>query len=275
MDFVQAGHGRLLENGGLLPPRFRLDGRRPVPYASRYEWLCIDVYISVGCVPISYLLLAPSSGLGGADLDAFDQALKIYDRVGLVGAANGEKDWRASLSWTAIGAEVHARLGGKGLRPCWGSLERPPLALLGLVARRPAAASCRSVGRCSCQQLDLHLLLTAPAHGRAGHLLWHGGCRRGRVVPRAVARTSELTLAAVLAPLAETNLAAQFDAQAFAMDTSPSHRAICHVPLPESVTRALWSTGERRGGYTRLETRARAALRGLGPLGRGWRRPLR
>lgn len=57
VDFVQAGHDRLLEGG---PPRSRLGGRRPFPYASRYEWLCIDDYISVGRVPISQLLPAPS-----------------------------------------------------------------------------------------------------------------------------------------------------------------------------------------------------------------------
>lgn len=92
VNFVQAGHGRLLEEGGLLPPQFRLDGCRPVPYAPRCEWLCIDDYIFIGRIPMSQHLPVPLSDLGGADLEAFDQALKIYDQAGLLGAVNREKD---------------------------------------------------------------------------------------------------------------------------------------------------------------------------------------
>ena len=83
-------------------------------------------------------------------------------------------------------------------------------------------------------------------------------------LPRRAA--SELVLCAVLAPLAETDLSAPFDKRVFAMDASTTHGAVCSTPVPTDIARTLWQTCERRGGYTRLETRARAALRALGRL---------
>jgi len=77
---------------------------------------------------------------------------------------------------------------------------------------------------------------------------------------------TELSLAAVLAPLGEINLAAPFDSAVYAMDASPSHGAVCSTAVGEYVARTLWQTAERRGGYTRLETRARSALRSMGRL---------
>lgn len=79
-------------------------------------------------------------------------------------------------------------------------------------------------------------------------------------------KAGELVLAAVLAPLVESNLAAPVEPQVFAMDASPSCGAVCHVELPEPVAETLWTNGEWRGGYTRLEAKARAALRSLGSL---------
>ena len=50
------------------------------------------------------------------------------------------------------------------------------------------------------------------------------------------------------------------------MGASPSRGAICELDASTEIVRSLWEAGEKRGGYIRLETRARAFLRSMGRL---------
>ena len=83
-------------------------------------------------------------------------------------------------------------------------------------------------------------------------------------LPRRTA--NELALAAVLAPLAVTDLRVPVASKIWALDASPTKGAYVSTPGTAALRRALWRHGERRGGYSRLETGARAELRARGEL---------
>ena len=76
----------------------------------------------------------------------------------------------------------------------------------------------------------------------------------------------ELQLAAILAPLAMTNLRSEVLPCAYALDASPSAGAYTRTPLPLSVAEAFWRFGERKGGYSKLESLPRCLLRRKGAL---------
>ena len=90
-------------------------------------------------------------------------------------------------------------------------------------------------------------------------------------VPLTQRAASELAVAAVLAPLAETNLRAKVFPGLWAVDASPSHGAFTLAQVDQPAAAACWSSGERRGLYSRLEDPARARLRcwNLSPHGGG------
>ena len=76
----------------------------------------------------------------------------------------------------------------------------------------------------------------------------------------------ELLLAAVLAPLASTNVHAKCPAKVWCVDASPSAGAYCAAAVPQYLSKALWRTSERKAKYSRLEPRPRALLRAAGAL---------
>ena len=77
----------------------------------------------------------------------------------------------------------------------------------------------------------------------------------------------ELVLAALLAPLALTELDAPVCPTAFALDASLQWGAICETSLDPGLAAVWWDAGEKRGGYSRLDVPARAVRRSLGYLG--------
>ena len=76
----------------------------------------------------------------------------------------------------------------------------------------------------------------------------------------------ELLVASVLAPLAASNLRARVPARMWAMDASPSKGAWVAAPVSPELARAAWRHSERKGKYSRLETRPRQLLRAWGHL---------
>ena len=73
----------------------------------------------------------------------------------------------------------------------------------------------------------------------------------------------DLMLAAVLAPLGVTEIDAPILPPIFALDASPDWGAVCSAPVHPETARALWTRGNRRGGYTQLDVPARCLLRKL------------
>ena len=76
----------------------------------------------------------------------------------------------------------------------------------------------------------------------------------------------ELVLLAALCPLIMTNLAAPISDDFFATDASEFGGAIVETKVDSSLARALWRTGRRKGGKTRLKTREEILLRRIDPM---------
>lgn len=79
---------------------------------------------------------------------------------------------------------------------------------------------------------------------------------RLKQLPRVVAQ--ELCLAAILAPLMVTDLAAKTLPRIFATGASDRKGAIVETEVEDDLARVLHRTGVRKGGYHRLQTREEA-----------------
>eukprot|EP00435_Cladocopium_sp_Y103_P013722 s2211_g3.t1 len=81
-------------------------------------------------------------------------------------------------------------------------------------------------------------------------------------LPRSAA--NELVLLAALAPLAVSDLGAEYLPHIYATDASMFKGAICQALQPAVVVRALWKSCKSKGSYTRLLTPAELVLRSNG-----------
>eukprot|EP00435_Cladocopium_sp_Y103_P060225 s990_g22.t1 len=81
-------------------------------------------------------------------------------------------------------------------------------------------------------------------------------------LPRSAA--NELVLLAALAPLAVSDLGAEYLPYIYATDASMFKGAICQALQPAAVVRALWKSCKSKGSYTRILTPAELVLRSNG-----------
>ncbi len=88
--------------------------------------------------------------------------------------------------------------------------------------------------------------------------------------PWALLAVDDLLLAVALLHLAETDVTTPFAPWISALDASPSHGAVVDLDLPTGVARLLWNLPKKKGGYSRLDNKHRAALRATGRLFRDW-----
>lgn len=76
---------------------------------------------------------------------------------------------------------------------------------------------------------------------------------RPRILPLSRKIASELTVAAVLAPLAVSDLGAMFEDVVYSTDASDSHGAITSTGIPAHHV-AIWRACRSKGAYSRLKT---------------------
>jgi hypothetical protein len=240
VEFCQAGHFARLRAEGLLSDQSWCDGRRPVPRGELLELLCIDDYISAKKATWHEIQTET-----GADLASYDRALAAYAADELGGSL--AKDWRGRLTWQALGAEVDSS-------PPW-------------VARGYVSVGAPRARRLALSYISLRAARLPVLAGRLGATLasswtWAYNFQRPLMVvldqafgfatldetkfhPMNDTQSSEFAVAAVLAPLAETDLTAEVLDRVFAMDASPDYGAICETQVPAGAGRSLWETGEK------------------------------
>jgi hypothetical protein len=73
-------------------------------------------------------------------------------------------------------------------------------------------------------------------------------------------------LGGLLLPHAVTNSGSPINDTIAALDASPGWGAVCEARVSPALATTLWRTGERRGGYSRLETSLRCYRREVGDL---------
>ncbi|CAK0892050.1 unnamed protein product [Prorocentrum cordatum] len=260
VDVTQGGHLNLLRSYGLLAPENFIDGRAPFPRGDVVEGLCIDDYLVIG-------RHAYPPGESRRDLELFDRAGRLaYVDSSLSGSSS--KEVRDAERFVVVGAEVDssARMVEQGYVPVGAPVERRlPLAELCLRAaqlpRAPVALVDTLVG-----SLGAVFAYRRPLFVCLNHVYSFVAQDRtvDHVIPRAV--KDELGLASVLSIAAETDLTVPFSDVIYATDASPSFGAICTLGVSHALSSADWRCGERRGGYSRLDSRACGVLRSAGAL---------
>ena len=89
---------------------------------------------------------------------------------------------------------------------------------------------------------------------------------RGRLVRLDARDRDDLLLASVLAPIGVTEVDAPILPQIFGLDASPDWGAAAPTAVDPATARALWTRGNQRGGYTRLDSTAKCLLRRIGHI---------
>ncbi|CAJ1398946.1 unnamed protein product [Effrenium voratum] len=213
--------------------------------------LVIDDYRPVGLIPASCRALAAAkSAYKAASLSGSDEK-DIVDacQAKVAGAEIDSSPQNLDRGLCTVGAPREKRLALSAL-----SLE---------VARLPATTD--SLHQCLLGGWTSALLFRRPLMSILGTAF--GLCPTGvsnqneaKVValPRPVAQ--ELTLLAVLAPLAVSDLSATFGSTIYATDASDTKGGIVSAPCPVEAQRAMWRIDGRKGGYSRLLAKEEALL---------------
>ena len=253
VEVATCAHGQLLEDGGLLGGDTRLCSKAPFKGFKEAQGLVIDDYFSV-CV---HDLKDSSTPVC---TERLRRAKQVYESEALVGS--DDKDIVAQPVAKIAGAEVCS--GGATRALGIATLASPAqkrvsLALVSLESARLSHTS---------DALHLSLLggwtstllfrrplmaILATAHG----VVDASGVDARRPVLCALPRPAaqELTLLSVLAPLAQIDLSA---------DASEAKGGFVKAHVGVDVTRPLWRTASKKGGYSRLLAKEEAILAKFG-----------
>eukprot|EP00435_Cladocopium_sp_Y103_P017354 s93_g4.t1 len=238
VEFATDSHRNLLKQHGLLAETEELRSDRVFRGFKRLQGLVIDDYYSISITtdplrfPAAQREELKATG-PTASVRCFETAQLAYSQQGLLGSR--DKDVVDSCCAKVTGGELDSRLATRELG----------LTLLSAPVTKRLALPFMSL-------LDKAYKLVPTSE------LSQGEVRLIRQ-PRDVAE--ELVMLAILCPLMSTNLAATIDDRIYASDSSDKIGAFCQRPAPEQLVRALWRTGRRRGGYTRMLTREEALIR--------------
>ena len=250
-DFAAEAHTRVLRRAGSFPPERALCNGMPVPRSRAVEALVIDDHIGVA-------FDRPGESHNSQVLqDSFTRGAQAYQQVGLQASAG--KARRGDGHGVVLGAEFVAGstfLGGERSR-----------------RRILADASVAAATYGQCTRHHLRRLLGSWTHA----LLYRRVllCLFSEIfsfvgevtdaehevvrLPHSVRR--ELWMAAILAPLMVSNMAATFMEDIVCSDASPFGEGAASARVPKSLVTELWRHRERRGGYTRVMTQWAVQLR--------------
>ena len=244
----------LLREHGLLGEDGYLHGQRGIPNADVLEGLFID----------DYFVLDLGRNKTGKAEEKFATSQKAYAADNLYGSPH--KDIHGQSDGTLIGAEF---TGSEG----WA---RRGLVTVGAPRARRAALSWWTILALSKPRILgqlVHVLVgswnSIFMYRRPLFVLFatiYDALRlpRDRLVRLDARAKDDLLLAAVLAPLGVTEIDAPILPQIFALDASPSWGAVTSTVVAPATARALWTRGNQRGGYTRLDSHSKQILRTCG-----------
>ena len=235
------------------------------PESLLYQGLVIDDFYAIS---IERPELPPEAS---AAVGCLDKALLTYAEHGLLGSS--EKDVRGADTARVAGAELDASprtrqdgiIGAGALRSKRLSLASISLSLAALPSTTDVLHSCLMGGWVS---TFLHRRPLMSVFAKAFSLVRADLLDPSRPqtvhLPRRVA--DELVLAAALAPLAVSDIAAPFDDTIYATDSSEEGAAVVEASVSPCLSALLWRSSDRKGAATRLLSRAQAALRKIDPL---------
>ena len=262
VDVATSAHLSLLKGVGLLDEKSRLQSCTPLFDQSNCEGLCIDDYFAMSLETLGTPLQA-----SGAKLK-IDRALEAYQQAGILGSP--EKDAladKAKIVGAVCNSSAEARAQG--------------VVTLGAPIEKRIALSVISLQLCTLTHTTdvLHVCLTG---GWASAFMFRrplmGLLHRvydlvqGSVVdpnrpkicrlPRSVA--NEFVLAAILMPLASSDLSADFNTLLYCSDASSRMGAFCSASIPRDLSSVIWKACKSKGAYTRLLSQVESDIKRIG-----------
>ena len=264
VEYACQSHAGLLESIGLLARDRRLVANRPFRGSSLMEGLVIDDYFSIG-------IQKKDSLQSGPDVACFHAAQAAYDSHGLVGSPT--KDVVGEKVSKVIGAAINASpfalsrgvatLGSpshKRYALSWVSLQVAALRFTTDVLH-----VCLIGGWVSCLTFRRPLMAVL---NESFKLVDSSSVdsSKPRIVPLPRSVANELTLLALLCPLAVSDLCAKAHPEVFSTDASNSTGAICRSPISVDFAQILWRVSRSKGAYTRLLTPFESLVKKLGML---------
>ena len=263
VEIATQSHANLLRDWSLLHDNVRMVSNKPLPSLTEVQGLCIDDFFAISL---------EDRGTEADDtksLASLRTALQAYDRNALEGsphkdvfAADDAKVVGARLNTSAraaklgvatVSAPSEKRYGLSVLSLCVAQLSHVSdalhVSLLGgwtsvLVFRRNLMGILQ----------ESYKLVRSDSMDPSSPVL----------VPLTRKVAEELTLLAVLAPLATSELNAEYMDEVFCSDASMSHGAVCHTMVSKEVSQLLWRSCRTKGAFTRLQTPTEAMLDRMG-----------
>lgn len=265
VDMATESHTNLLASGGLLGFSDTICANRPLRNSSNAQGLVIDDYFSVSVEPNHY------SSEDSLAFQHYVTAGKIYEDHNILGSPH--KDVIAAEEGRAIGAYINGSQAAlnRGVAP----LMAP--------AKKRLAMSWITLQLCKLSHTSdaLHLCLVGGWISILGYRrtlmsllqdvfyvvdLQKFDRNSPKIIPMSRAVACELTLLAVLMPLAFTDLAAPFDPMIYCTDASQFRGAALSAHVGEKISEVLWKTSRSKGAYSRLLSPSEVMLKHLGEL---------
>ncbi len=253
VEFATDAHASLLQEVGCLGDQTRLQSSIPWRGHQLLDGLVIDDYFSISVENAD----GPSHLSDSASLHS--RALEAYERAKLLGSP--DKDIVASDFAKVIGAQIDSRL----------STRKRGLALLGAPSSKRYGLSWISLILAQLKWTSDALLLCLLG-GWTSVLMYKrpllgviNACfglvdasnyddRRPKLLPIGKASCDELVLLSVLAPIMQTNLAAEYLEEVFCTDASLSRGAVLRAGVDMDLAKVLFRTSKSKGAYSKLDS---------------------
>ena len=266
VEFAVDGHRSLLRQNGLLTPDCELRADRVFRGSQNLSGLVIDDFYAISVVPqMSKGQIVNSLPWS---VRSMNQAQRVYDKENILGSV--EKDVYDADFAKVTGAELDSsiktrKLGIVSLASPW--KKRLALSFISLQLAKLRWTT-DSLHLCLIGGWVHSLMYRRPMMSLLSdcfHLVDANEVSQEspKVIPLPRKVAQELQLLAVLSPFMLTDLATKISPEIFATDASDAKGAIVRASVPLEVSRALWRTGRRRGGYVRMQTREEALVRKL------------
>ena len=267
VEIATQAHRGLLIHNGLLSPSEELRSTSPFEGDCVVQGLVIDDFFVASKEKADLGHTFEKEEKTQAKV-RFDLAQKIYKTAGLAGSA--EKDVINSEVSKVVGAELDSSASTRALGVI--SLGAPAkkrlalsylsLELSRLTHTSDALHASLLGGWTSCMMYRRQLTCIFDHAYKCFNLsLVDKDKPRLKPLPRPVAQ--ELCIAAVLAPLMASNLAARTLPKAFATDASDKSGAYVEADIDIDLAKTLLRTGARKGGYHRMMNREEALKKKL------------
>ena len=258
VEFALSSHSSMLESANLLSSGNRILGRCRFPVGPVWEGLVIDDYFSIAAHHVSDPSPPPS-------LQCFEKAIEEYGEEGVLGSPEKYN----SDHFKVVGAEVNSSEQARSRGVV--AVASPATKRISLIALSLRAAclpvisrglASRLAGCWTCTLLFRRCLASVLSDLYSLGVI--DGKAEEEILTFSRKAAGEVTVAAVLALVASSNVQVPYLKKVFATDASMKKGAVVSREVDEDLAKCVWLGGDKKGAYAKLDNPFRAALKGLG-----------